>query len=422
MWVELLIQSIKLFFLRFIESTRGSVLPFVALSLPIILGTVGLGTDAGMWLSEKRHLQRAADAAVLSATWELAYKSENTMKTVAYDEALKNGLNTSRGGQMVLTEADNDIIWVTLSQRTELFFSSLIFEAAPTVSVSAAAQVDQHPSQFCVLALDESVDDAFTTYGSSDVNTPECSVAVNSKSDQAFTLSGSAAVTLGDIYIAGQSEIGSNVDFTYDTMKEGKRPIEDPYAGLEVPDFNKCDYTNFHVSSDTTLSPGVYCKGLAISGTNDVVMEPGVYIIDGGTFKVTGGGSLIGNGVTIILTGSGNNYAQVDISGGRYVELSAPLKGEEWAGIVFYQDREAPQKDNLENKITGSNDIIFDGAAYFPSQGLWFGGNTTIATEEEACTQLIARTVTIAGNPRMGNNCDEYGVEIFSPPSVDLIF
>lgn len=73
-------------------------------------------------------------------------------------------------------------------------------------------------------------------------------------------------------------------------------------------------------------------------------MSPGVY---GGTLNVNGQCELIGEGVTIILTGDGNDYADVDISGGRSVELSAPEAGDNWEGIVFFQDRDAPTRDNL---------------------------------------------------------------------------
>lgn len=64
---------------------------------------------------------------------------------------------------------------------------------------------------------------------------------------------------------------------------------------------------------------------------------------------------------------------------------------------------------------------MLDGVAYFPSQGLWFGGNTTVLRNDQACTKFIARTVTLAGNPRMGNSCERFGVEETGMPSVKLI-
>ena len=65
--------------------------------------------------------------------------------------------------------------------------------------------------------------------------------------------------------------------------------------------------------------------------------------------------------------------------------------------------------------------MIFEGVAYFPAQGLWFGGNTDVLGDDEPCTQLIARTITLAGNPRMGNTCDAYDVEPIGAPDINLI-
>ncbi|MGB0720700.1 MAG: hypothetical protein ACPGRX_09505, partial [Bdellovibrionales bacterium] len=84
-------------------------------------------------------------------------------------------------------------------------------------------------------------------------------------------------------------------------------------------------------------------------------------------------------------------------------------------------DRNAPDSNNLQNKIVGTSDIIFNGVAYFPSQGLWFGGDTQILNGINPCTKLIARTITLAGNPALGNNCDAYDIEDIGVPRVKLV-
>lgn len=413
------------FFPRFFTDERGSILPFVALTFPVIIGLAGLGTDASLWMSERRNLQAAADAAVVAAGWELAQESEGYMDFAAFKEAENNGYDSSANGELllqVLEETEDGVtLGITLTQDAETFFSKMVFKDSIRVSAYAEAFVSGVEGQFCVLALEDDDAGAITNFGSVQVNAPTCGLAVNSSNEDALTLSGNVDVTVDTVRVTGNYDVGGSSRFVYESIKTGRSPLADPYDDLEVPDYTGCDERNSRVNSSTTLSPGVYCGGLNISGNITVNFEPGVYIIDGGTFKVTGGGALYGEGVTFILTGEGSNYAQVDISGSKRVEFSSPLEGEEWAGITFFQDRNAPQGDHYQNKILGTSDIFINGVAYFPSQGLWFGGNTTVLAGQDPCTRLIARTVTLAGNPALGNNCEGYGVEDIGTPSVRLI-
>jgi hypothetical protein len=406
---------------KYIHETIGSVLPFVALSLPVVIGMIGLGTDAGMWMAQKRSLQNAADAAVIAATWEKAQDTEDYMDFSALKEAQNNGYEPELNGELTLNINEDDIVSVSVSQDAKLFFSRIIFRDPPRISASAQAAIKGGGSSYCILALEDEDSDAFTTFGNAEINAPNCSVGVNSESDEALSLSGNVDVTFGDVSVVGDVDIGNSVDFTYASLKTGQSAFSDPYISLEVPDFDECDYNRKRVNQNEVLNPGVYCNGLSISGNNHVTFNAGVYIINGGSLKVTGNGTLTGEDVTFIFTGSGNNYADMDISGGRDIELAPPTSGEDWSGITFFQDRNAPQNSNLQNKLTGTSDIIFNGVAYFPSQGLWFGGNTNAVGEDEPCTHLIARTITFAGNPYMGNTCDDYDVETIGTPKIELI-
>lgn len=347
------------------------------------------------------------------------------MDAAAYREAQNNGFNPSANGDYAVNiveyTADGVRISVRLEQDAETFFSRIIMSDPIRTAAYAEALISETGGRFCILALEEDDPSSFRTHGAVDLYSPDCGIAVNSSDEEAMTMSGNVDIEVNSVQITGDYDIDGSVDFVYNSLKTGVAPIEDPYADLDVPEFEDCDHNNKRVNKAATLSPGVYCGGLNISGNNDIELEPGVYIINGGGLNVTGQGEFIGEGVTIILTGSGDDYADVDISGGRTVELSAPLAGEDWGGIVFYQDRDAPTGNNLQNKIVGTSDVIFDGVAYFPSQGLWFGGNTNVVGEDNPCTKLIARTITMAGNPRLGNKCDRFAVEETGTPSVRLV-
>ncbi|MCK5284108.1 MAG: Tad domain-containing protein [Alphaproteobacteria bacterium] len=419
------LKSILCSISKYIKQNEGSVLPLIALTFPVILGMVSLGTDASLWMSEKRNLQISADASVIAAGWELAQESEEYMDYVAYREATNNGYDSSANGELILqilnSDADGTTISIALEQDANTFFSKIIFNTPIRIAAYAEALITGIDGQFCVFALEDEDSGAVATFGSVDIDSPDCGIAVNSTDDEALTMKGNVDFNIGTVRISGDYDIGGSVDFDYTSLRTGQAPIADPYEDLDVPEHNDCDSNNTRINSSTTLSPGTYCGGINVSGNNSITFEPGVYIIDGGDFNVTGSGNMIGEGVTFILTGEGNDYAGLDISGNRSIEFSAPLSGENWSGITFFQDRNAPQRDNLQNKIVGTSDIIFDGVAYFPSQGLWFGGNTTVLGNDTPCTKLIARTVTLTGNPRLGNSCNLYDIEDTGLPSVKLI-
>ena len=409
----------------YIFNREASSLPFIALSLPVVMGMVGLATDASLWMVQKRELQAAADAAAMAAAWEVAQGTDEYMEYAADKEAENNGYDSSANGELEVfiaeEVADGQVVRVNLSQDVRTFFSRVISSEPVRVNVDADALASTEAGNFCILALEEFGSDSLTSFGSVVVDSPDCGIAANSISEEALTMSGNVEMTVDNIRLSGDYSVGGSVDLSYNSLKTHRPPTPDPYEDLEGPAYGACDHNRMRVNSNTTLTPGVYCGGLTITGNNTVEFEPGVYILDGDTFDVSGGGSLIGEGVTFILTGSGNDYAQLDISGNRYVQFSPPLAGEEWGGITFFQDRDAPTDARSENRIIGTSDVVFDGVAYFPSQGLRFGGNATLTGADSPCTKLIARTVTLAGNPRLGNSCDDYDPEAIEVPDVKLI-
>src|SRR5579872_7357275 len=122
--------------------------------------------------------------------------------------------------------------------------------------------------------------------------------------------------------------------------------MPDPYVNVNVPSYSGCNSTNTAITASKSFTPTngtfVFCNGLRISGQGNVTLNPGVYIIDGGGLSVSGGATLTGTGVTIVLTSSSkSNYGNVSISGGSNINISAPTSGAT-SGMAFYQDRNAP--------------------------------------------------------------------------------
>lgn len=95
---------------------------------------------------------------------------------------------------------------------------------------------------------------------------------------------------------------------------------------------------NWVINADTVVEPSVFCGGLTISGNADVEFEPGVYIIKDGPFNVSDTASIVGEGVTFFLTGSGSTF---NLGAGTTIDLSAPETGPT-AGLLIYEDQSVP--------------------------------------------------------------------------------
>jgi hypothetical protein len=428
----MIIDGLKSLYMRILKKyllkIDGAVLPMVAIAMPVLVGSVGIGVDFGLWLKQKRELQTAVDAAALSAAYEASKGYVDFMEAAARRESLNNGYNPENAQEFIITyDNDNGVVDVSILHPANFWLASF-FVDEPFVRANASAEVSAPEGDFCILSLDTTASGAISTDGTANISQPDCGMAANSRSSTSLQLNGTADIEIGDVAIRGGMDIDGSSTFTYNSLWENMPMVSDPYADLEIPDFTPCNQgsmrTTTRVNSDTTLSPGVYCGGINISGNNDITFEPGVYIIDGGDLSAIGNGTIYADGVSFILTNSGGtdygNYGQLDISGGREVFLSAPDEGYEMEGIAVYQDRNAPDLTSVGNKLTGTTRITVDGAIYFPSQGFELGGNDITGTE--TCTRLIANTVSLVGTPNLGNSCEGTGVRDFAPPEVRLIF
>jgi hypothetical protein len=144
-----------------------------------------------------------------------------------------------------------------------------------------------------------------------------------------------------------------------------------------------------------------------------------VYIVASKTgFTVNAGATLTGDGVTIILTSTnGVDYAQANLNGNATIKLTAPTSGQ-WAGVLFYQDRNAPVSINNQNNIAGDAKSQFKGVIYFPSQSVSMSGNATIV---DSCLQVVAQTVTFTGNFTLPTACTDPSFKQISGVQVALV-
>lgn len=409
---------------QFCKDDKGSYALITAVLLPAFIGTIGLGTEAGLWYFKHLSMQEASDSAALSAA--VAYDTNNSISNLRTEAdgvaASYNFVPGSNGTTLTVNfppKSGSHIstagaIEVIITQPQSRIFSTLWSTAVVNVTARAVA-VAGNNGLGCILSLDGSASGATTAQGSTSVALNGCSLYDNSNSSTALTVGGSASVSAATVDVVGGISGLSNISSTGGSFT-GVGSINDPYSGVTPAPFSGCDQTNFTAKSTVTIDPGVYCGGMKLNAGAVVTLNPGTYYIDQGSLTVNGGATLQGTGVTIVLTSStGSNYATVSIAGGATINLTAPTSGPT-AGIVIYGDRNMPIGTTL--KFTGGSSQIFGGAIYAPEASVSFSGGSGTST---ACTQLIADTITFTGDSHFAINCTGYGTQAFGPTRPTLV-
>jgi hypothetical protein len=410
------------------KDTAGTAAVLWGLTLPIVIGGLGLGADVGTWYFSEHNLQSATDAATIAAGYEITggNPQRSAMQSAANREMTRNGFGSGSNITMTVNypaqsgayAGNTQAVEVIVTRPQSRFFSKLFLGADPGIRARAVAS-RQPQGSACVLSLASSGASALLFQGSTIVNLSNCSAAANSTDAAAINLSGSSTLSTYSLYTAGNYTQGTSATLTsgHPAITNGT-PLTDPYSNLAMPSYGGCAQNNYNAKGSATINPGVYCNGMSFGSKADVTMSPGVYIVDRGTFDVNAGAKVTGNGVTIILTSStGTNYANVNVNGGATVTLSAPT-GDDYAGVLLYQDRNAPVAIN-SNKLNGGSSTNYTGAIYFPNQEVQFTGNNS--STSTGCTKLVAKTITFTGNSYLSNDCPASVATVATQGTVKLV-
>ncbi len=411
------------------DGRRGAVAVLVALILVGIIGFVSLGTEVVMLLLTARQMQAAADAGALAAmTARLSgYPPDYTQDAKALTAAAgfvngQNGTTVAVNSPPTMGNYTNatDAVEVVIAQPQTLVLADVVYSGTVTVRARAVAEPNSAPD--CLLELDNSSTTGVSVTNGAVVNLNQCGLAANATGSSALLVTGAAILTTASVSVGGLVSVtrggeingpgGTSIVGT-NQIKTNQPAVADPYANTAVPTSSGCKYgspgkpltlKHSNTGLQTLNADGVYCGGLSMTSDAQVQMNSGVYIINGGSFSVGGDVTLNGTNVTIVLTGSGSNYATAAISNGATVTLSAPTTGAT-AGLVFFQDPGAPISGT--NDIEGGSVVTLTGALYFPSQTVIYSSGTSASSP---CTQLIAWQIQFQGDASFNSNCANTGV------------
>jgi len=411
---------------RLWREETGATAIITAITLSVLMGFTALGVEVGSWYAERRALQTAVDAAALGAGYRIykqGHDADGIVEAGIADAARNGFTDGALGVELTVTNpptsgpnSENEYAAEAIIAKPRSTLLASMFMGDDVTIRTRAVAVVRVGGPFCVLALDPDNDSALKFGGTADLTLESCGLIVNSESSSAMNLIGGSIVGASYADITGNYIKSSNS--TLD-LEEGQPnidvdPLPDPFADLNIPSGSGCDENNFQTSNNNSawggapqpLSPGRYCGGLRVR--NIAHMAAGNYVIVGGDFKVVSGAVLTSDpGVTIFLTGSTGDYAQVDIASDSTVSITAPTSGT-YRGIAFFQDRDAPTDDVSANKFNGSSTMNIQGAIYIPNQEVQFSGGNVSGG---GCTRIVANTIEFTGNSNVGSNCTGFGFD-----------
>ncbi len=380
------------------RNQAGSVLLVTAMTLPVLIGFMGLAIDLGALYHHKRRMQTATDAGALAGAFEKWRGNDSQIEPSARGGAAENGFGHGGNGVVVTVNhppvdgfyvGDSDYVEVITNQDHPTYFMRIFGLQSSAIAARAVAGGGANSSN-CVYVLDPTMEGAFLATSSAQLNA-SCGIMVNSTHPAAMSLHSSTVITAGDIAITGDYELNSSAVVS-PTPYTDSPPSPDPLAYLPPPLYGSCTETNFQRDSGThVLSPGVYCGGIFLENNAQAILGPGMYVLLGGGLRLVGNTIIEGTGVTFYNTeGAGYSYQPLVMESNSQARLAAPTTGD-YAGILFWQDRYAGNPSD-SNRLQSSVAVSLEGALYFPTQELFLESSTTA---DALYTLVVARRLRL---------------------------
>ena len=396
---------------RFSHDKGGASATMLVMILPVLIGFGTLGAETGIWYMIKLQNQSAADAAAISAAYQIiAGKTDvaSDLTPATSEAAVQNGY-TGTTPEVVYPYSDNIVnygVAVTLRQTQRGLLASM-FLPGVTIETKAVAVI-KVLDNLCILAL-ASAGTGVEFSKASLLDAPDCAVGAVSTSTTAIGIQGGAgSITAATFVSAGGITFNGNpVDPTAapsgltvtSRLQIGAPSIGDPYARTLTHAFLSSGIT---ATSATVpgmtgiLTPGRYERGMSFGATAVVDLKPGLYYVTNGDFSIASDATVTclscsgADGVTIILTtpnASGGTVGSVQISSGATVTLQAPNSGT-FSGVLFVQDPLAASAggEQPDNSLDAGPGMNLTGLLYFPKTSVGFRGNPSTT-----CTLLIVQ-------------------------------
>lgn len=326
--------------IAFIRAREGASAVLLALALPAVVGVAGFGADYSAVSATQSRLQGVVDSAALAVAREMTLASVDTPRAqLLAEQYVAANIPANTPYKIAVTAAlveNNLAVKVNGQQQVVTPFGLLERLAGVTlVSASALARVaaTSAPQKLCLVSLGEKFDGGIYMHNGSAITAPGCLLHSNSTNKSAIILNAGSTLRTGTLCARGGiKNMASLVDAT---VVSDCPAMVDPLAIKPEPVMPAgCFAGKTKIEKGiVTLNPGTYCKGLEISGTARVTLNPGVYFFTGGPLRVSQSAELVGNGVTLMFSGSKAYFRFLENS---LIALSAPTSGVS-AGMLLWE-------------------------------------------------------------------------------------
>lgn len=396
------------FLIRFGRAKEGASAVVLAIAMPVLIGFVGFGVEAGYWYFSYQNLQTSADIGSYTAAMELRGGASSSLsKARAKLEAERNGFVSSQGTMTInippstgAYAGDAEAAEVIVTRTLPRLLTKIIIKEDVEMSARGVAEY-QPGNPACVLALDPTVSGALSVAGNTTIDLTGCEMVANSMADDAAVFTGNSTTITDCVSAFGGVDVSADLTLTECAAPvEGAPVSKDPYANFDPGDAPAdCSSPSGNGKhSAVTLEPGNYCGGLTLGG--EFNLDPGVYFISG-DLHINAQADVSGEGVTFVMTDGG----QMSLNGGASINISAPSTGDT-KGVLFYGDRD--DTSGLTHSINGNSSSAMNGVMYFPEATLQVNGT---GDNQNGCTHVIAKKVRLNGSSAFGNNCSGYNTE-----------
>lgn len=417
----------------FFRSESGAVAVYIALISPILIGFAGLGSEVGMWMMTQRKIQHIADvAAYTAATRALSTTNSTTISTAVRDRATGAGMLSTDTLNLSLPPAtgpnagSKSHAEVVVTRVLPRYLTALFSGTDDTVTITARAVAGVEPGSgelACIVALAQT-GVSLSIGGSGDLTMVTCAAGSNSVAANSINRIGSnAGLTTTCIYtVGGTTLVEDNVDIIFTdpncgTPRIRQRPTADPFADLPmlatsdvgwinsvtptVDPLNRKKVTYAPRQTISSFGGLPVARFSSLSLRDEVVFDPGLYIIDGGNFTINAGAVVTGTNVSFYLM----NGATLSVSGTASLDLQAYVKAtntrtDPYSGILFFGDRLGP---SVSHSFTGNSSSTLTGLFYFPVDTVNFSGAGGLMSP---CIRILSSRIAVSGNSTISLDCN----------------
>ena len=361
----------------FAKASTGTIAILAGLVMMVLFGAIGLATTYTIAIHELSAHQQALDAAVLAGA--SAPDTSTDAERIAIAEAVF-AANLKKGGfsqtSLVVSSSSSAPMFLVAQQtvrgqslaRAKNYFAGIIGSETMDVSVMAEARVAVS-APICVLALDRTSPQGIEIYGTAKFTAQNCAAQSNSADGLGMRQYGTATGHAKQFGVKGNF----SGDGFFPAPVTGVPQLDDPYAAVPVPATGPCvDIASKLQNTPAVLSPGTYCGGIRIMANSEIIMEPGVYVMLDGPFRVDSNSTVRGTEVVVAFTGIDSTLY---LGSGAIIDLTSPRSGT-YMNMQFFQDKDASVDEWVT--IMGDVRLTFDGVLYFPTQDVWIGGGSVI--------------------------------------------